>query len=84
PADEFIKIYGTTTERALIFDQVSMGRSPMVAIRVTKLKPSIVILHNVSEVDKVALKIAEVENIPLATTALSIEEIKKRVKALSS
>jgi putative transcriptional regulator len=79
PADEFIKIYGTTTERALIFTNVSMGRSPMVAIKVTNLKPSIVVLHNLSEVDKLAVKISEIEKIPIVTTVLPIEEIKKRV-----
>ncbi len=80
PADEFIKIYGNTTERALIFTNVSMGRSPLIAIRVTKLKPTMVVLHNISEVDKVALKISEVEKIPLVTTVLPLDEIKRRMK----
>jgi len=79
PADEFIKIYGTTTERALIFTNVSMGRSPMVAIKVTKLKPNIVVMHNLPDVDKLAIKISEIEKIPLVTTALPIDEIKKRL-----
>lgn len=79
PADEFIKIYGSTTERALVFSNVSMGRSPMVAIRVTKLKPSIVVLHNVSEMDKVAKRISEVERVPVVTTVLPIDEIKRRL-----
>jgi putative transcriptional regulator len=51
----------------------------MVAIRVTKLKPSLVVLHNLSEIDKLALKIADIEKIPLVTTMLPIEEIKRRV-----
>ena len=80
PADEFIKIYGNTTERALVFTNVSMGRSPLIAIRVTKLKPTMVVLHNISEVDKVALKFSEVEKIPLVTTVLSLDEIKRRMK----
>lgn len=79
PAEEFIKIYGATTERALVFTNVSMGRSPMVAIRVTKLKPNLVVMHNLSEVDKVAVKISEIEKIPLVTTALPIDEIRKRL-----
>ncbi len=79
PAEEFIKIYGTTTERALLFTNVSMGRSPMIAIKVTKLKPNIVVLHNLSEVDKLAVKISEIEKIPIITTALPIDEIKKRL-----
>ncbi len=79
PASEFIKIYGSTTERALIFTDVTMGRSPMVAIRVTELKPSVVILHNVAEVDKIARKISEVEKVPIATTLLPLDEVKKRI-----
>lgn len=79
PGDEFIKIYGSTTERALIFSNVSLGRSPMVAIRVTKLKPSFVVLHNVVDVDKLALKISELEKIPLVTTMLPLEELKNRM-----
>lgn len=80
PADEFIKIYGATTERALIFTNVSMGRSPMIAIRVTKLKPTFVVFHNVGEVDKLAVKIAELERIPLVTTNLPIDEIKNKIQ----
>lgn len=80
PADEFIKIYGSTTERALLFTNVALGRSPMVAIRVTKLKPTMVVLHNVSEVDKVALNISEVEKIPIVTTVLPIDEVQRRLK----
>ena len=79
PADEFIKIYGSTTDRALIFSNVQTGRSPLVAIRVTRLKPALVVLHNVSEVDKIAQKIAETERIPLVTTLLPLDEIRKRL-----
>ena len=84
PANEFIKIYGSTTERALIFTNVSMGRSPMVAIRVTELKPSIAVLHNTTEVDKVAKRISEIERIPLVTTLLSVDEIKKKLSEKKS
>ncbi len=79
PADEFVKIYGSTTERALIFTNVSMGRSPMVAIRVTKLKPSMVVLHNIPKVDPLAIRISEIEGVPIATTVLPIKEIKSRI-----
>ena len=66
PPSELVKIYGSTTERALIFTKVSTGRSPMVAIRVTELKPRLVVLHGIRDVDDIALQIAKVENIPLA------------------
>jgi len=80
PLDEMIKIYGTTPERALIFTGVSTGRSPMIAIRVTKLKPHAVVFHNLEKVDRLAIKIAEVEGIPLVLTYLPVEEIKRRLE----
>jgi putative transcriptional regulator len=75
--DQFQKIYGRSTARALIFTGVSSGKSPMVAVRVTNLKPGAVILQGLeaTEVDPMAIKIAEVENIPLLTTHISLEEI---------
>lgn len=66
PPFELVKIYGSTTERALIFTQVSSGRSPMIAIKVTDLKPALVVLHGTNKVDQLALKISEIENVPLA------------------
>lgn len=82
PCSEFINIYGSTTERALLFTNVSMGRSPLVAVRVTELKPSLIVLHNLKDVDKVAMKISEVEEVPLVRTILPIEEIKERMNSI--
>jgi putative transcriptional regulator len=58
-------VFGTTTERALIFTNVSTGRSPLVAVRVHPLKPRMVILHGPNRVDDLAIRLAEVERIPL-------------------
>ncbi|MBU1197862.1 helix-turn-helix domain-containing protein [Candidatus Micrarchaeota archaeon] len=82
PYESFIKIYSGTSERALIFMHVSTGRSPMIAVRVTPIKPAVIILHGVTEVDKLAVKIAESEGIPLLITKLSLDEIKKRLKEI--
>jgi len=75
--DQFQKIYGRSTARALIFTGVKSGKSPMVAVRVSNFKPGAVVLQGMtpSEVDPVALRIAQVENIPLLTTHFSIDEI---------
>jgi len=65
---DFMRLVGSTTERALVFTGVTHGRSPMVAIRLYPLKPRIVVLHGLKEesVDRdLALKIAESERIPL-------------------
>jgi len=74
--DDFAQIYGKNTQRALVFTKVHMGRSPMIAIKVTKPKPAMVVLHGLKphEVDKLAIKIAEMENIPLVVSMLGDEK----------
>ncbi|MEA1994149.1 MAG: helix-turn-helix domain-containing protein [Euryarchaeota archaeon] len=64
-SEEFLRLYGWTTERALIFTKVTYGRSPMVAVKVKGLKPSVVVIHGPKEMDPVAIKIAKMERIPL-------------------
>lgn len=83
-SDEFTKLYGWTTERALIFTQISRGRSPMIAIRVKGLKPSVIVLHGPSSIDDpVAIKLAEVERIPLVLSkAESVESMIKGLRSL--
>jgi len=61
----------------MIFTRVSTGRSPLVAIRVTSLKPGAIVLHGLkgNDVDSVARKIAEVENIHLLSTMMPVESM---------
>jgi putative transcriptional regulator len=75
--DQFQKIYGRSTARALIFTGIQSGKSPMVAVRVSNLKPGAVVLQGLepSDVDPVAIRIAEIENIPLLTTHFSVDEV---------
>ena len=80
---ELVKLYGSTTQRALIFTKVTTGRTPMVAIKLTNLKPGLVILHGLNEVDDLARVIAEDEKIPLALCKLnSVEEILEKLKTI--
>lgn len=76
---EYPKLFGTTNERAFIFDQVSTGRSPMVVVRVAPIKPRVVVIQNLDQVDKLAIKISQIEHIPLLTTKLNAEELKLRL-----
>ncbi len=76
---EYPRLFGSTSERAFIFDQVSTGRSPMVVVRVAPIKPKLVVIQNLDQVDKLAIKISQIERIPLLTTKLSGEEIKLRL-----
>jgi len=67
---DFTPIFGATTERALVFVNVSFGRSPMVAVRVAPLKPRMVVLHKPEKPDEVAIKLAEIERIPLVVSKM--------------
>ncbi|MBO8180045.1 MAG: helix-turn-helix domain-containing protein [Archaeoglobus sp.] len=81
-AFDFYRLYGLTSERALIFTRVSTGRSPMVAVRVSNLKPSAIVLHGLdaNDVDGMAVKIAEIERIPLIVTGMEVKEMIKRLR----
>ncbi|UCG95195.1 MAG: helix-turn-helix domain-containing protein [archaeon] len=65
---ELKKLYGVTTQRALIFTNITSGKGPMIAIKVTNLRPALIVLHNLpmSELSDVAKNIARVEGIPLS------------------
>lgn len=71
---DFYRIFGATTERALIFTKVGMGRSPLVAIRVSQLKPRMVVIHGPTELDPLAMDLARREGILLALSGAESEE----------
>jgi len=82
---DFYRIFGATTERALIFTKVGMGRSPLVAIRVSQLKPRVVVIHGPKEVDPLAVDLARREGLVLAlSSAVSEEEIIASLSGLTS
>jgi len=72
-------LYGWSTERALIFTGIRYGRSPMIAIRVHPVKPSVVVYHNPGAVDPLAIQLANRENIPLVVTDISLDELRKKL-----
>ncbi|MDI9395499.1 MAG: helix-turn-helix domain-containing protein [Euryarchaeota archaeon] len=82
---EFQKLYGWSTDRAMIFTKVSTGKSPLVAIRVTNLKPGAVVLHGLrrGDVGPVAVKMAEVDRIPVVATTMDLDQIVKLLKKYS-
>ena len=82
-ADEFLRLYGLTTERALVFTKVNTGRSPMVAIRVKEMKPAMIVLHSPNKMDKVGKKIANKEKIPTVISQVEESELLERLSNLS-
>lgn len=79
---EFRHLYGWSTERALIFTGVQYGRSPMIAVRVHPMKPTMVVYHKPNAVDPLAIKLADMENIPLVLTELPLDMLIKRLVSL--
>lgn len=77
---EFLKLMGTTSMRALIFTKVSIGKSPMIAVRVHPIKPAAVIMHGTDHVDPLAIRLARIEQIPLALSY--IENVDKMIDRL--
>jgi len=70
---DFYRIFGATTERALIFTKVGLGRSPLVAIRVSQLKPRVVVVHGPAHLDPLAVELAKREGLVLALSQAADE-----------
>jgi putative transcriptional regulator len=79
---EFFTIFGSTTERALVFTNVRRDRSPMLAVRISPLKPRLVVFHG-AEPDELAVKLSEYDSIPLIySRAPSVEYLIKSLRRL--
>jgi putative transcriptional regulator len=77
---EYSQLFGASTERALIFTNVDAGCLPMMIVRVSSLKPRIVVFHKTPP-DEGTIKIAEFEQIPLIYSAApTIEQLVKSLR----
>jgi putative transcriptional regulator len=81
-SSDYLKIYGWSTERALIFTDVFFGRSPMVAIRAHPLTPAMVVYLKPENVDQLAIKLAKLENIPLVSTETELNDLLAGLKKI--
>jgi putative transcriptional regulator len=81
-AFEYTKIYGWTSERALVFTGISTGRSPMVAIRVHPMKPALIVYHKPERMDDLALRLARTEGIPLVVTTMALDKLVETLRDL--
>lgn len=79
---EYSKLYGWSSQRIIFFTEVKLGRSPMIAIRVHPLKPAAVVYIKPDRIDELAIKLADVENIPLIVTELEAPELSKIMSSL--
>ena len=79
---EYAQLFGASTERALIFTNVDGSSLPMMIVRVSSLKPRVVVFH-LTRPDENALKLAEYEQIPLIFSAApTVEQLVKSLRKL--
>jgi len=79
---EFSQLFGATTERALIFTNIENKISPMLIVRISNLKPRVVIFHG-TEPDEYSIRLAEYDSIPLIYSSLpSVERLVKSLRKL--
>jgi putative transcriptional regulator len=76
-SEEFYRLYGQSTNRALVFTNVTRGESPLVALRVVTPTPSAVVLHGLDDEDlwEHAPALAKADGVSLATTTKPLEEL---------
>ena len=76
-SEEFYRLYGQSTNRALVFTNVTRGESPLVALRVVTPTPSAVVLHGI-EGDSLwehAADLARIDGFSLAITQGDVESL---------
>ncbi len=79
---EYNKLYGWSSQRIIFLTEVKLGRSPMIAIRAHPLKPAAVVYIQPGNIDALALKLAELENIPLISTEMPVGEVSRVMSSL--
>jgi len=82
-ASDYLRVFGHTTERALVFTGVKYGRSPMIVIRTHPLKPAMVVYARPGQVDPLAVQLAELENVLLATCDLAPPALLERLEKIA-
>jgi putative transcriptional regulator len=79
---EYAQLFGASTERALIFTNVDDGSLPMMIVRVSSLKPRVVVFHR-TKPDEEAIRLAEYEQVPLIySTVPTLEQLVKSLRKL--
>jgi putative transcriptional regulator len=84
-SEEFYRLYGQSTNRALVFSNVTRGESPLVALRVVTPTPSAVVLHGIEPADvwEHAPDLARADGYSLAVSNLGLEPLLERLGGLA-
>ncbi|MFW9845232.1 MAG: helix-turn-helix domain-containing protein [Candidatus Thorarchaeota archaeon] len=82
-SEAFLKLFGATTERCLIFTKASTGRAPLIAIKSQEFKPTLIVLHGVGEIDRLAIELSEQMRIPLAVSRIgSLDALLRELRGI--
>ena len=75
--EEFYRLYGQSTNRALVFTNVTRGESPLVAMRVVTPTPTAVVFHGLDENDlwEHAPSLARIDGFSLALCDGNLTEV---------
>ena len=76
-SDEFYQLYGQSTNRVLVFTDVTRGESPLVALRVVTPTPNAVVLHGLEEgaLWDHAADLARIDGFSLAVADAEMDEM---------
>jgi len=83
--EEFYRLYGQSTDRALVFTDVTRGESPLVAMRVVTPTPNAVVLHGIEEDNlwEHAGDLANVDGFSLAVSTRDLDAALDDLQALA-
>ena len=83
-SEEFYRLYGQSTNRALVFTRVTRGESPLVALRVVSPTPNAVVLHGIEDGDlwDHAADLARVDGFSLAISTRDLDDCLADLQAL--
>ncbi|WP_254768457.1 helix-turn-helix domain-containing protein [Salinilacihabitans rarus] len=76
-SEEFFRLYGQSTNRALVFTSVTRGESVAVALRVVNPTPNAVVLHGIEEESlwEHAPDLARIDGYSLSLTTAPLEDV---------
>lgn len=85
-SDQFHRLYGRSTNRALVFTDVTRGESPLVAMRVLSPTPSAVVLHGLDSdaVWEHAAELARIDDVSLAVTTTDIDTVLAGLRSIKA
>ena len=83
-SEEFYRLYGQSTNRALVFTDVTSGEGALVALRVVTQTPNAVVLHGLDEttVWEHAADLARVDGYSLAVSDADLDGVLDALRAL--